>query len=125
MGLSVSAVEDNMMWPIPQGLLDRRPLFPGITSIAQWWANYTNIDREQRLRVTRAVVQMSNEEVKRLKQYVMTHRLADAKIAEFLAQGGAGASTSNTPPVPIPEAVPNLKENDPIYRALAFLVDAP
>ena len=117
--------KDNMMRPVPQGLLDRRPLFPGITPMAQWWANYSDIDREQRLRVTCAVAQMSDEEVKRLKQYMLTRRLADAKIAEFLAQGGAGASTSSAPPVPIPEAVPNPEENDPIYRALAFPVDAP
>ena len=80
------------MWPVSQGLLDRRPLFLGITPMAQLWANYSDIDREQRLRVTRAIAQMSDEEVKRLKQYMLMRRLADAKIAEFLAQGGAGAS---------------------------------
>ena len=117
--------KDNMMRHVPQGLLDRRPLFPRIMPMAQWWTNHNDTNREQRLRVTRAVAQMSNEEVKRLKQYMLTRRLADAKIAEFLAQGGAGASTSSAPPVPIPEAVPNPEENNPIYRALAFLVDAP
>ena len=93
--------------------------------MAQWWSNYDEINCEQRVRVTRAVAQLSTEEVKRLKQYMVTRRLANAKIAEFLAQGGVGASTSNAPLVPIPEAVPNLEENDPIYRALAFPVDAP
>ena len=29
------------------------------------------------------------------------------------------------PPVPISEAVPNPEENNPIYRALAFPIDAP
>ena len=56
---------------------------------------------------------------------MLTRRLADAKIAEFLAQRGAGASTSSTTPVPIPEAVLNPGENNPIYRALTFPVDAP
>ena len=68
---------------------------------------------------------MSNEEVKRLKQYMLMHRFVDAKIAEFLAQRGVGTSTSSAPPVPIPEAVPNPEENNLIYRALAFPVDAP
>ena len=62
-----------MMRPVPQGLLDRRPLFPRITPMAKWWANYTNVNREQRLRVTCAVAQMSDEEVKRLKQYMLTY----------------------------------------------------
>ena len=44
--------KDNMMRPISQGLLDRRPLFPGITPMAQWWSNYDEIDHEQRVRVT-------------------------------------------------------------------------
>ena len=110
--------KDNMMRPIPQGLLERRPLFPGITPMAQWWSNYDEINREQCIHITRALAQLSTEEVKRLKQYMVTRRLADTKIAEFLAQGGVRASTSNAPPVPIPEAVPNPEENDPIYRAL-------
>ena len=44
---------------------------------------------------------MSDEEVKRLKQYMLTRRLADAKIVEFLAQGGTWASISSAPPVSI------------------------
>ena len=71
------------------------------------------------------MAQLSTEEVKRLNQYMVTRRLADAKIAEFLAQGGVGASTSNAPLISIPEAMPNPEENDPIYEALAFPVDAP
>ena len=35
--------------------------------MAQWWANYDNMDREQWLHFTRVVAQMSDEEVKRLK----------------------------------------------------------
>ena len=93
--------------------------------MAQWWSNYDEIDREQHVHATRAVAQLSTEEVNRLKQYMVTRRLADAKIAEFLVQGGVGASTSNALLVPISEAVPNPEENDPIYRALAFPVDVP
>ena len=33
--------KENMMRPVSQGMLDKRPLFPGITPMAQWWANYT------------------------------------------------------------------------------------
>ena len=84
--------------------------------------NYTDINHEQRLHVTRAIAQMSDEEVKKLKQYMLTCRLADAKIVEFLAQGGAGASTSSAPQVPIPEVMPNPEENNPIYRALDSLL---
>ena len=69
------------------------------------------------------MAQLSHEGVKWLKQYMVTRRLADAKIAEFLAQGGVGASTSNAPPVPVLEVVPSPEENNPIYRALAFPVD--
>ena len=84
--------KDNMTRPIPQGLLDRRLLFPRITPMARWWSNNDEIDCEQHVRVTRAVVQLSTGEVKRLKQYMLTCRLVDAKIAEFLAEGGVGAS---------------------------------
>ena len=59
--------KDNMMRPILQGLLERRPLFPRTTPMAQWWSNYDEIDREQHVRVTRAVAQLPTEEVKRLK----------------------------------------------------------
>ena len=72
--------KDNMMQPIPQGLLERRPLFPGITPMAQWWSNYDEIDREQRVRVTQAVVQLSIEEVKRLNDYMVTRRLASVHL---------------------------------------------
>ena len=99
-----------MMWHVPQGLLNRRPLFPGITPMVQWWANYSDVDHEQRLRVTRAVAQMLDEEVKKLKQYMLTCRPAGAKIAEFLTQGSTGASTSSAPPIPIPEAMSNPKD---------------
>ena len=105
--------KDNMTRHVPHDLLDRRLVFPRITPMAQWWANYSDIDREQRLHVTHVVAQMSDEEMKRLKQYMLTRRLADAKTAEFLAQGGAGASTSSAPLVLIPKAVPNPEETIP------------
>ena len=56
---------------------------------------------------------------------MLTRRIADAKIAEFLAEGGVGASTSSAPSVPIPQAVPDPEENDPIYRALVFPINTP
>ena len=110
---------------VPQGLLDRKPLFPGITSMAQWWANYTDIDREQRLCVIRAVAQMSDEEVKRLKQYMLTRRLANAKIAESSHKKVQGRALPMHHQFSISEAVPNPEENNAIYMALAFLVNAP
>ena len=93
--------------------------------MARWWSNYDEIDCKQRVCVTQAVAQLSTGEVKRLKHYMLTRRLADAKITEFLAQGGVGASTSSAPSVPILQAMPNPEENDPIYRAFAFPVDTP
>ena len=51
-------------------------------------------------------------------------RLANRLYTQVKVEISEGLGGGSRQPVPNPEVVPNPEENDPIYRALAFPVDA-
>ena len=61
----------------------------------------------------------TDEDRKRIQVYM------HSRLRAFDTNATGQASTSTAPPVPVSHAVLDLEENDPLYRAFAFPVQAP
>ena len=100
-----------------------RPALAGLRFAQGWWQGYDEETRRRRIQVTRICEHLSPVERKQCLAY-MVRRNSVARMVVPL-RGTSEASTSSTPPPPVPEAIPYPEETDQMYRWFAFPVDAP
>ena len=87
--------------------------------MVEWWNGYDQPVCAQRLRVIKVCKTFTDEDRKRIHVYM------HSRLRAFDTSATGQASTSTTPPVPVFQAVLDLEENDPLYRAFAFPMQAP
>ena len=87
--------------------------------MVEWWNGYDQAVRAQRQRVTEVCSTFTDEDKKRIQVYMHLGMCA------FDTSAIGQANTSNAPPIPVFQAVVDPEENDPLYRAYAFPMQAP
>ena len=87
--------------------------------MVKWWNGYDQAVRAQRQRVIKVCLTFTDEDRKRIQVYM------HSQMRAFDTSATRQASISNVPPIPVSQAVVDPKENDPLYRAYAFPVQAP
>ena len=108
-----------MMQPIPKRVLDRKPTLPRVARMVEWWNGYDQVVQAQRQRVTEVCSTFADEDMKRIHVYMHSWMRA------FDTSATGQASTSNAPPIPVFQVVVDPEENDPLYGAYAFPMQAP